>query len=780
MSKLFKRNREPAKKKTFFIAVAVMALLSILAWTGFVIPLPDGDKLQFHGVRAIRLGIDIRGGVEAIYAPEDTYEEGASSQQLDAIVEIMGRRLDNLNILDREIYPVPDQGRVIVRFPWQSGESDFNPDEAMTELGQTAQLIFIDPTGEIVLTGAEVESAEAGINQMTGDNIVYLNLTEEGTEMFREATSRLVGQVIAIFMDDALLSAPVVNQVISGGQAYISHIETTEQAVELADSINAGALPFTIEPVSSSSISPTLGQNALDVMIRAGVVSFLIIALFLLFYYRLPGFVAVLTLWAQVLGILLAISIPQQTLTLQGIAGIILSIGMGVDANIIIAERIREEVRGGTNVRTAIYYGFDHAFSSILDGNVTVAIAAVCLMIFGSGSMLSFGYSLLAGVTLNLFCGAYLSQLMTRSLAAFEPLANPVLYGAGKRGSRDPKQGFSFYNKRRIFAITSALLIAVGIGATVNNGIELDIQFRGGSLLSYNFNGELDLSEAETVIENVLNQDVTLQVTQQLADGQQSLVVSVAGDEALSVEAQTELRETLLDAFRNNAFEVADVNVVDAAIGRESLFRGLQGLIIAAVLIVLYVWFRFRSISGPSAGVFALGALVHDMIIAFFVFVVAREALGETVIAVVLSILGWSVNDTIVIFDRIRENVRLYKGQMSLSKLTDMSIRQSLGRSINTSLASFIVMLVAFLFSLYYGIESIYSFSLPMMVGILAGSYSSITLATTFWASRMTRRHGDSGDFDLLELREPYIFEEEVADPAAEEAVRRHTSQRGR
>ena len=775
-----KRHRGYGKKRTFFIALAVLTFVSSLAWAGLRLPEPGGDGINLYGIRDIRLGIDIRGGVEAIYAPEDSYEAEANAQQLDAIVEIMGRRLDNLNILDREIYPVPEQGRVIVRFPWQSGESAFNPDEAMKELGQTAQLIFVDPAGEVVLTGADIDNAEPGFNQMNSESVVYLQLTDEGTERFRDATSRLVGEVIAIYMDEELLSAPVVNQVISGGSAYISGMETPEEAVELADSINAGALPFSIVPVSSSSISPILGQNALDVMIRAGLVSFLILAVFLIVYYRLPGFVAILTLWAQVLGILLAISIPQQTLTLQGIAGIILSIGMGVDANIIIAERIKEEVRGGTDLRTAIYYGFDRAFSSILDGNVTVAIAAVCLMFFGSGGMLSFGYSLLAGVILNLFCGAYLSQLMTRSLASFSRLAQPWLYGGTRREPRNPQEGFSFFKHRHLFASISGLIIVIGLAAALISGVELDIQFRGGSLLSYTFSDDLELSEAERAVEAVLNRDVTLQETEQLADQQKSLVVSVAGDEPLSPEEQTGVREALLRRFPGNGFEVSDVNVVDPAIGRETLFRGLRGLLIAAVLIVLYVWIRFRAISGPSAGIFALGALVHDIIIAFLVFVAAGQALNETVIAVVLSLLGWSVNDTIVIFDRIRENARLYKGKIGLQEMIDMSTRQSLSRSVNTSLASFLVMAVAFVFSLYYGIESIYAFSLPMMAGILAGSYSSITLAATYWASWMSRRQSNGIDADLLELRSYPEFEEETADPAAEEAVRRQSTQRGR
>lgn len=417
-----------SRKSTFFVVAIIIACLTAIAWNGLNLPEPGGTKIRLYSAQEMRFGIDIRGGVEAVYAPKN-FAEKPTEDQLQAINKIMETRLDNLNILDRDIITDRQNGYVMVRFPWKTEESAFDPAKAMKELGETARLTFQDADHKVLLEGQDVRKAVHEVNTQTGENVVSLELTSEGATKFAEATQANLNKVISIHMDDKVISSPRVNSVISNGKAIISPMESAEAALDLAGKINAGALPFDIEAISSSSISPTLGNNALHVMTLAGAVAFILLCLFLLLYYRLPGFVAILSLTAQVVGILLAISIPQQTLTLQGIAGIILSIGMGVDANIIISERIREELRGGTPLRTAIASGFDRAFSSILDGNVTVAISAICLMVFGTGSMLSFGYSLLVGVVLNLICGATASHMMTRSLACFAALRNPWLYG---------------------------------------------------------------------------------------------------------------------------------------------------------------------------------------------------------------------------------------------------------------------------------------------------------------------------------------------------------------
>ena len=429
----FAKTGVEAKPTTFFIVAAIILFALVISITGLKIPVPgQTELLNLYSMAEIRFGIDIRGGVEAVFAPRD-FSGTASADQLAAARNVIEERMDNLNILDREITTDENNGQIIVRFPWQSGETEFNPEEALNELGEMALLEFTDPEGVVVITGADVVSATAGyITNELGNSeiIVELNLNESGKTKFAEATKRLKGQIIAITMDGATISSPRVNDEITNGVAYITGMSSNREAVDLAQKISAGALPFALEAISSSSISPTLGKDALSVMTTAGLVAFILICLFMLLYYRLPGFIACWSLLGQIVGILLAISIPQQTLTLQGIAGIILSIGMGVDANVIIAERIKEELKNGASLTTALANGFKRALSSVVDGNVTVAIAAVILMIFGSGSMLSFGYSLLAGVILNGVTGVIASRLMIGSLSQFKPLRNTWLYGA--------------------------------------------------------------------------------------------------------------------------------------------------------------------------------------------------------------------------------------------------------------------------------------------------------------------------------------------------------------
>lgn len=433
-------NKTKGHKWTFFVSVLIVVLAGILAATGLTIREPGtGRLLPIHGVSEMRFGIDIRGGVEAVYAPAE-FEGKPTDQQLDAVRTILETRLDNLNILDRDVIVDRTNSRVTVRFPWKATETDFNPDTAMKELGETAKLSFVGPDGVEILSGADVKSASVGSIPKAGgqpEYVVQLTLNPTGVQRFADATQKFMGQEISIKMDTTTISSPRVQAHITNGEAIISPMESAEVAVALQDKINAGALPFAITAVSSRSISPALGSSALDVMVQAGMVAFLFLCAALILYYRLSGFVASIALTAQVIGILLAISIPQQTLTLQGIAGIILSVGMGVDANVIVSERIREEIRGGATVMQAVETGFDKAFSSILDGNVTVAISAICLIVLGSGSMLSFGYSLLVGVILNLVCGATLSHFMTRSLVQFKTFRNPRWFLSVKSNAKE-------------------------------------------------------------------------------------------------------------------------------------------------------------------------------------------------------------------------------------------------------------------------------------------------------------------------------------------------------
>lgn len=415
-------------KATFFLVLAVILLLLSVAVFGFKI-----GNLELYGMQDMRFGIDIRGGVEATFrakATDDNPDPQPTADELESAKLIIETRMDNLNIFDREITVDEVNKEIFVRFPWKSGETDFNPQEAIAELGETALLTFRDENGNVVIEGKNVKNST--VQQSTIGYAVGLEFDSEGAELFYEATKNNIGKQIGIYMDDDLISAPVVENAISGGQAQITGGTNGfgyDEAKALADKINAGALPFALESSNYSTISPTLGTGALRVMITAGIIAFIVIALFMIIKYRLPGFVACIGLISQIILQILFISVPQITLTLPGMAGIILAVGMGIDANIIISERIKEELLQGKSVAAAIKSGYSRAFTAVLDGNVTTMIVAVVLMIFGSGSIYSFGYTLLTGVILNFLSGILASRLMVTSLSMYKPLQSTVLYG---------------------------------------------------------------------------------------------------------------------------------------------------------------------------------------------------------------------------------------------------------------------------------------------------------------------------------------------------------------
>ncbi len=714
-------------KITFFIAIILIAVLGYVTSAGI-----HFGNVDIKGANEMRYGIDIRGGVSATYYPKD-YEGTPSADELDIARAIMETRLDAKNITDREVTVNRENGSILVRFPWKSDETEFNPQKAIAELGETAKLTFRNAEGEVLLAGTDVKNAVEQFNQNTGAYVVALELSEEGAAKFEAATGSLVGQNMPIFMDENMISNPVVNEQISGGQAIITGMENAEEAKDLADKINSGALPFSLESRNYSTISPIMGSGALDVMVQAGIIAFIFVCLFMLFYYRLPGFVAIFALILQVIGMLLALSIPQFTLTLPGIAAVILSIGMGVDANIITSERIKEEINDGKSVKAAIDTGFHKAFSAVFDGNITVMIVAIVLMVFGSGEMLSFGYSLLTGSIFNFVFGITASRMMIRSLSQFKALRKPWLFGARK--TKKELKVIHFYKNRAKSYIISAVLLLIGVVCIFVNGLNLDIKFQGGAIIQYTYSGEVDTAQVQSVVVDTLGRNCDVQLTTELATQTDKFVLNLAGKEGLSSQDQDRLNTALVEAFPDNELALSDAEIVEPFIGKKFAEDSVKAIVIAAILIILYIWYAFRKVSGLSAGAAGLFALVHDVILVFFTFVVFKMAVNDSFIAAALSILGFSINDTIVIFDRIRENKKFYGGKMSIEEIADMSITQSLTRSINTSICTLLSMVVVFVFAQIKDVQSITTFALPMVIGIISGCYSSICLAGPIWVS---------------------------------------------
>lgn len=465
--------KKVSKSVFFIVAVLILAFTASVIF-GFSYHYGDNTTVYIKGVNDIRFGIDIKGGVDVTFTPPEGVD--AEDSQLDSAKEVMVQRMINLGITDYESYIDYDNDRIIVRFPWKNDEEDFDPQAAVKELGETAELTFREgderdelnkPSGttaeNIILKGSDVSNAyaayqNASTTNSTGQWVVALELTDDGAEKFAEATSRLAeeGGCISIWMDETMISAPTVNEAITGGSAVISGNFDSDSAKELADKINSGALPFKLETSSFSTISPLMGTSALNAMVLAGIIAFVIIVIFMIVIYRLLGVIASIALLGQVAGTLAFVSgyfgfFNGSILTIPGIAGIILSVGMGVDANVITFERIKEEIYAGKTLDGSINLGFKNAFSAILDGNVTMILVAIILMgafgtpdsicskllnfvffMFGpstAGTIYSFGYTLVTGVILNLFFGVFCTRLMTMSISRFKAFRNIKLYG---------------------------------------------------------------------------------------------------------------------------------------------------------------------------------------------------------------------------------------------------------------------------------------------------------------------------------------------------------------
>ncbi|MDR0671921.1 MAG: protein translocase subunit SecD [Oscillospiraceae bacterium] len=729
------------RKYLFPLVLVVTLLLTYVAFFGFEL-----YPLDLKGASEMRFGIDIRGGVDVAFSPKDL-NRAPTEQELEMARTIIETRLDQKNIVDRDVTIDSENGFVFVRYPWRADETAFDPGAAIEELGSMAQLTFRDPDGATVISGEHVDSATAELDESSqslsnANFLVRLTLKPEGRTLFAEATARLVNQQISIYMDDAMISSPTVQEAIDSDTCVITGSFTSADAKRLADQINSGALPFGMTTNNYSAISPTLGANALDVMVLAGLIAFILICLALIFYYRLSGVVASISLLLQVAGQLLFLLSFDLTVTLPGIAGIILSIGMGVDANIIIAERIREELRSGKSIASAVTFGFQRAFSSVFDGNITVLIVAVIMLFFGSGAILSFAYTLLFGIIMNFVAGVLATRLMTFSLTQYAPLRKTAVFLSKRSLEKREVRIFPFFEKRKTYFLISGGIALLGVIMIFVNGVRLDIQFTGGSILKYTMSETiaLDAEDAAGAASEALSgRLVTAQITTDFATGEKKLVLNMAGNQTLTNEDTLRVTEALQTRYPEQSFEMAEINNVAPFFGRRFLQNGAIAILLSALLIILYVAFSFRKIHGLSAGVMSLVSLFHDVFVVFFTFVIFRIPIGDSFIAVALTILGYSINDTIVIYDRIRENTMLNKNE-PVETLVNRSISQSFTRSLYTNLAVFASVALVYIFAAGNGLDSITSFALPMSIGTISGCYSTICIAGPLWTMWQKRK----------------------------------------
>ena len=759
------------KSWPLFVVAILIVVFSLTAIFGVSYQYGDTKNIYIKGASDIRFGIDIRGGVDVTFMPAGDVD--ATPEQMTAAKTVIEDRLVGLGITDYESYVDSNKDRIIVRFPWKTGEADFNPQTAIDEIGTTAKMVFRKGStadGEEILSGDDVTSANAAYNETEGW-VVQLKFNSAGAAAFADATTEQAANngTISIWLDDENISTATVDEAITGGEAIIKGNFDQDSASTLANQINSGALPFALSAESYSTISPSLGAKSLEVMVLAGIIAFALVAVMMIVRYRLPGTIATISLFGQVAATLAVVSgyftvFPGSTLTLPGIAGIILGIGMGVDANVITAERIKEELAKNKTLPAAVKSGFKMGLTPIIDGNVTIVIVAAILMgAFGptdgfwakvfnpiffwfgpstAGTVYSFGFTLLTSVLLNFVFGVWATRVMIRGAVHCKALRNPWLYGGKKDGTAEYKTPhINFIGNRKKFYTFSCALIAIVLVFCAVFGVKMDVEFKGGSMVTLSYEGDVDLPSLKSEIGSQLGQnDLTLQTGSDIS-GNQTLTVTLPGSQTLTTEQLDDMLTAINEAHPENNFEQNEVSNVNATIGKEFLFKSLIALVAACVLILAYVAFRFRKIGGLKAGSTAIVALLHDMFVVFGVFVILRIPLNGNFIAAVLTILGYSINDTVVIYDRIRENSALYsKKQMGLAELVNLSVNQSFSRSLMTSITTCLALGVVCVVSVIYRLDSIYTFAFPLLFGMVSGVYSTICIATPLWVDWKSKK----------------------------------------
>lgn len=683
-------------------------LIVLIALVGFT-------YLAITSAKQIKLGLDLAGGVSITYQAKD---EHPKLEDMKDTVYKLHQRVTQYST-EAEVYLEGDR-RINIDIPGVS-----NADAILEELGKPGSLVFQGPDGKTILTGDQVASAKAVIGEENGQKKYYvaLTFTDEASKIFADVTAANVGKQISIVYDGKVVSSPVVREAITGGQCSIDGMKDNTEAENLASTIRIGSLSVELEELRSNVVGAKLGQEAIATSLKAGAIGFGILTVFMIALYLLPGVAAILALILYVDLTVCLIAAFEITLTLPGIAGVILAVGMAVDANVIIFTRIKEEIGLGHSTKQAINEGFQKALSAIVDGNVTTIIAAVVLYLRGSGTVKGFASTLALGIILSMITALFVTRFIMNCFYSIG-LEGEKLYG--KKVEKKPIQ---FLQKRKIFFAISAIMIVIGIvGMGMNKSKIGDIfnyglDFKGGTSTNVTFNEDMSLEDISSkvvpVVESV-TKDASTQT--QKVQGTNQVIIKTR---TLSKDEREQLNQSLVSKFGVDESKIT-AESISGAVSAEMRMDAIWATIIATVLMLFYIWFRFRDIRFAASSVFAL---IHDVLVLIACYAVFRWSVGSTFIACILTIVGYSINATIVIFDRIRENMKQLPKKTSKEDILNISITQTLTRSINTSLTTFIMVFVLYIL----GVSSIREFALPIMVGVVCGTYSSVCLASAFW-----------------------------------------------
>ena len=718
------------KRNAVLVIIAFLLVLGVAIYTA-IFGVADRGKVEY-----IKLGLDLKGGLSVTY---EIQEDDYSDKDLEDTKYKIEKRVEAYTN-EYSVYEDGDK-KITAEIPGVT-----NADEILEALNIEGKLEFLDPDNytkwsqgqeyEAALTGDDIKNATAGIDSDNGnDNVVQLAFTDEGAQKFADVTAANVGKVVYIIYDNKVVSAPTVQSAITGGSAEINKIGSYEEAEQLATTIRIGALPLTLKQVRSNIVGATLGSDAISTSLKAGAIGIALVFLIMIIVFRIPGLVASFALAFYTILDLLVLNLFNVTLTLPGIAGVILSVGMAVDANVIIFTRIKEELADGKSVKQAVKGGFHNALSAIIDGNVTTLIAALVLGIFGTGTIKGFAITLAIGVVLSVFTALAVSQSLLTALVNLG-VADAKYFGV----AREPKK--TNFVKAGKFCMLGSLIVIIACFCMmpVNNKskgspLNFSVEFAGGTSLTVGFDKEYSLSEAESDIVPVIAEAAGIGeagISVQTVSGTNEIVFKMPelSDDGTDDSQMSKVRAALTDKL---GADVKEANVISGSVSSEMSKNAIFSVILAAILMLIYIAIRFHDV---KFGASAVIALLHDVAMVFCLYIILRLTVGNTCIACLLTIVGYSINATIIIFDRIRENIDIMRPKKATYKdIVNLSINQTFSRTIYTSLTTFVTIFVLYIM----GVASIKEFALTLMAGIIIGAYSSVCITGPLWYTMKTK-----------------------------------------
>lgn len=718
------------KRNAVLVIIAFLLILGVAIYTA-IFGVADRGKVEY-----IKLGLDLKGGLSVTY---EIQEDDYSDKDLEDTKYKIEKRVEAYTN-EYSVYEDGDK-KITAEIPGVT-----NADEILEALNIEGKLEFLDPDNytkwsqgqeyEAALTGDDIKNATAGIDSDNGnDNVVQLAFTDEGAQKFADVTAANVGNIVYIIYDNKVVSAPTVQSAITGGSAEINKIGSYEEAEQLATTIRIGALPLTLKQVRSNIVGATLGSDAISTSLKAGAIGIALVFLIMIIVFRIPGLVASFALAFYTILDLLVLNLFNVTLTLPGIAGVILSVGMAVDANVIIFTRIKEELADGKSVKQAVKGGFHNALSAIIDGNVTTLIAALVLGIFGTGTIKGFAITLAIGVVLSVFTALAVSQSLLTALVNLG-VTDAKYFGV----AREPKK--TNFVKAGKFCMLGSLIVIIACFCMmpVNNKskgspLNFSVEFAGGTSLTVGFDKEYSLSEAEKDIVPVIAEAAGIGeagISVQTVSGTNEIVFKMPelSDDGTDDSQMSKVRSALTDKL---GADVKEANVISGSVSSEMSKNAIFSVILAAILMLIYIAIRFHDV---KFGASAVIALLHDVAMVFCLYIILRLTVGNTCIACLLTIVGYSINATIIIFDRVRENIGVMKPKkVTYKDIVNLSINQTFSRTIYTSLTTFVTIFVLYIM----GVASIKEFALTLMAGVVIGAYSSVCITGPLWYYMKTK-----------------------------------------